>query len=244
MTPPLNRPNSAGGLLLSILNSWIASITGKNATCPGSGCSTEIPSNRYSFGARPAAVDTRQRRVGRQRDAGREAGEQDERAPVQRELDHLLVRHHHAEAGRLRPHDRSVRRHCHLLADTAHHQIEINACLFAGRQANPDAPHRLEAGQLHVDAVLTRSQARRRVDAVAARHDDPLKAGVDVRDREGGARDGGAGLILDDAGDFAGGDLRESARIPAAPDPSRRGETVLPDSDQPCACDLRRRQGA
>ena len=48
-TPPLNRPNSAGGLLLSILNSWIASMLGKNATCPGSGCSTEMPSNRYSL---------------------------------------------------------------------------------------------------------------------------------------------------------------------------------------------------
>ncbi len=49
MTPPLNRPNSAGGLLVSILNSWIASTTGKNATCPGSGCSTEMPSKRYSL---------------------------------------------------------------------------------------------------------------------------------------------------------------------------------------------------
>ena len=49
ITPPLNRPNSAGGLLLSILNSWMASMFGKNATCPGSGCSTEMPSNRYSL---------------------------------------------------------------------------------------------------------------------------------------------------------------------------------------------------
>ena len=48
-TPPLKRPNSAGGLLLSILNSWIASMFGKNATWPGSGCSTEMPSNRYSL---------------------------------------------------------------------------------------------------------------------------------------------------------------------------------------------------
>ena len=48
-TPPLKRPNSAGGLLLSILNSWMASMFGKNATCPGSGCSTEMPSNRYSL---------------------------------------------------------------------------------------------------------------------------------------------------------------------------------------------------
>ncbi len=48
-TPPLKRPNSAGGLLVSTLNSWMASTTGKNATCPGSGCSTEIPSKRYSL---------------------------------------------------------------------------------------------------------------------------------------------------------------------------------------------------
>ncbi|PYR40184.1 MAG: hypothetical protein DMF93_11745 [Acidobacteria bacterium] len=31
-TPPLKRPNSAGGLLLSILNSRTASTTGKYAT--------------------------------------------------------------------------------------------------------------------------------------------------------------------------------------------------------------------
>ena len=48
-TPPLKRPNSAGGLLVSSLNSWIASTFGKNATWPGSGCSTEMPSNRYSL---------------------------------------------------------------------------------------------------------------------------------------------------------------------------------------------------
>ena len=48
-TPPLKRPNSAGGLFVSILNSWMASMFGKNATCPGSGCSTEMPSNKYSL---------------------------------------------------------------------------------------------------------------------------------------------------------------------------------------------------
>ena len=44
MTPPLKRPNSAGGVLVTTLNSWIASMTGKYATVPGSGCSTEMPS--------------------------------------------------------------------------------------------------------------------------------------------------------------------------------------------------------
>ena len=32
MTPPLKRPNSAGGELVSTLNSWMASITGLKAT--------------------------------------------------------------------------------------------------------------------------------------------------------------------------------------------------------------------
>jgi hypothetical protein len=29
MTPPLKRPNSAGGLFVTTLNSWIPSIVGK-----------------------------------------------------------------------------------------------------------------------------------------------------------------------------------------------------------------------
>ena len=48
-TPPLKRPNSAGGLLLSTRNSAISSTMGRNGTCPGSGCSTEMPSKMYSL---------------------------------------------------------------------------------------------------------------------------------------------------------------------------------------------------
>jgi hypothetical protein len=44
ITPPLNRPNSAGGLLVTTRNSWMESTIGKYGTVPGSGWSTEIPS--------------------------------------------------------------------------------------------------------------------------------------------------------------------------------------------------------
>ena len=43
-TPPLKRPNSAGTLSASTVNSWMSSTIGKNATWPGSGCSAEMPS--------------------------------------------------------------------------------------------------------------------------------------------------------------------------------------------------------
>ena len=95
ITPPLNRPNSAGGLLLSILNSWIASMLGKNATCPGSGCSTEMPSNRYSFvrGRPPLMRGNGAAGGGGSATPGTKRGQRDEAATVERQIDDLPVVH-------------------------------------------------------------------------------------------------------------------------------------------------------
>ena len=44
MTPPLNLPKAAEESLVCTLNSRMASMMGKKATCPGSGCKTPRPS--------------------------------------------------------------------------------------------------------------------------------------------------------------------------------------------------------
>ena len=108
MTPPLKRPNSAGGLLLSILNSWIASMFGKNATWPGSGCSTEMPSKRYSLVRGRPPLMRGSGDAGRQRDAGSQAGQRDEAAAVERQVDDLLVVDDLAQAGRFAAQQRRV----------------------------------------------------------------------------------------------------------------------------------------
>ena len=160
-------------------------------------------------GSRPAAVDARQQRVGRQRDPGGQAGERDEGAAVQRQLHHLLVTDDGAEAGGLGAEDRRLCRDGELLADVADGQIEIDARLLAGRQVDAGTAHRLEAGEHDVDAVLAGRQARRRVDAVAAGDHDPPAIGADLGHRERRAGDRASGGILHQAGDFTGGELGE-----------------------------------
>ena len=88
-------------------------------------------------GARPAAVDARQLRVGRQRHAGRERRQRDEGAAVQRQLHDLLVLDDVAEAGGLGAQHRRVRGHRDLLAHVADGQVEVDPRLLARRQ--PDA---------------------------------------------------------------------------------------------------------
>ena len=85
--------------------------------------------------ARPAAVDARQLRVRRQRDAGRERRERDEGAAVQRQLRRpARCSTTVPEAGGLGAEHRRVGRDCHLLADVADGELEVEARLLAGRR--------------------------------------------------------------------------------------------------------------
>ena len=170
-TPPLNRPNSAGGLLLSILNSWIASMIGKVRHLPRLGLEHGDAVEEILVRSRSAAVDARQERIRRQRDARRDGREHDEQAAVQRQLHDLLVLDDRPEARGLRSHDRRVCGDRHLFANVSDREVEIDARLFAGRQADALAAHGLEAGELDIEAVLARRQARRGVDALAGGDD-------------------------------------------------------------------------
>ena len=151
-TPPLKRPNSAGGLLLSILNSWIASMFGKNATCPGSGCSTEMPSNRYSLvrGRPPLMRGSGAAGGGGSATPGARLGERDEAAAVERQVDDLPVVDDVAEPGGFAAQQRRVGRH----RDGFGHAAELAA-------ADPAAPsRRSRAGCPHGSAAGIRSTPR------------------------------------------------------------------------------------
>ena len=123
-------------------------------------------------GARPPAVDARQRRVGRQRDAGRERGQRDEAAAVQRQLQRparcsttvprlaVSVRSSGASA---------VTVTCSRTSPTVSSKSSRIVSPVVSRM--PVAPQRLEARQLDVDAIGAGRQSRHRVDALAAGRD-------------------------------------------------------------------------
>ena len=136
-TPPLKRPNSAGGLLLSILNSWIASMFGKERDLAGLGLQHRDAVEQVLVGARPAAVDARQRRGRRQRDAGDQAGEGDEAAAVQRQVDDLPVVDHLSETGAFRPQQRRVGRHGDRLGHRADGELQVEPHGLAGGEPIP-----------------------------------------------------------------------------------------------------------
>ena len=184
-------------------------MIGKNATCPGSGCSTEMPSKRYSLVRGRPPLMRGSSEFGRQRDTGRQAGQGDEGAAVQRQLHDLLVLDDGTETAGFGADDRRVAGDRHLFADVADAQFEIDARLLAGGDMNAAAADRLEPRQLDVDAILAGRQARCAVDAVAGRDDGPLAVGGDFGNGDGGAGHRGAGRVFDDAGDVTGGNLRE-----------------------------------
>ena len=174
--------------------------------------------------SRSPTVDARQDGVRRQGHAGDDGGQHDEQAAVQRQLHDLFVLDDRPETRGLRPHDRRITDHGHQFPDIADAEVEIDADLFAGRQANALASHGLEPGKLDVEPVMAGRQARGGVDAIPGGHGYPLNAGSCLGDGNGGAGDGRPGLIFHPAGDLAGtrlGTGRPHADTPRA----RRRET-------------------
>jgi hypothetical protein len=122
---------------------------------PGSGCSTEMPSNRYSLVRGRPPLMRGKLRVRRQRHAGASDGEHDERAAVQRQLDDLLLLDDGAEAGRSarRIGASAVTVTCSRTSPT---RSSKSIAPFLPSTAGSLPRDRLEAGQLDVDAVGTR----------------------------------------------------------------------------------------
>jgi hypothetical protein len=154
--------------------------------------------------ARSAAVDAWQHRIRRQRDPRRDRGERDEEAAVQRQPRDLFVLDHGPEACRGFPRDRRVRDDGHLFVDGSEIEVEVETRLFAGRDPDAQAAHRLEARELDLDPVLPRRQACGRVDAVGGGDDNPPEAGPDLGDRDDRPGEGGALLVPHHSRDFSG----------------------------------------
>ena len=119
-------------------------MIGKNATWPGSGCSTEMPSNRYSLVRGRPPLMRGSCELGGSATPGASDGERDEAPAVQRQLHHLLVIDDGAEAGRFGAEDRRVAGHRHLLAHAADRELEVEPHLFAGLELHARAPLRIE----------------------------------------------------------------------------------------------------
>ena len=112
--------------------------------------------------SRSPAVDARQDGIRRQGDARRDGGEHDEQAAVQRQLHDLLVLDDRPEARGLRSHDRRVCDDRHLFSNVSDAEIEIDARFFTGRKRTPSRRTGLKPGELDIEAVFARRQARRR----------------------------------------------------------------------------------
>ena len=126
-------------------------------------------------GARPAAVDTGQDRIGGQGDARCDGGEHDEEAAVQGQLHDLFVLDDGAEARGFGAQDRPVPDDRHLFLKLSHRELEIDARLLACGQEHALTTHRPESRALDIEPVLARGQAGRRVGAIGSRHDDALQ---------------------------------------------------------------------
>jgi hypothetical protein len=94
--------------------------------------------------SRSSPIDAGQHGIGRQSDSRNDGGEHDEEAAIQRQPHDLLVLDDCPEAGGLRSHDGRVRGHGHLFLNASNREIEIDARLFTGREADAFAAHGLE----------------------------------------------------------------------------------------------------
>ena len=111
---------------------------GKNATWPGSGCSTEMPSNRYSLvRGRPPLMRGSGEPRRQHGHAGHEAGEGDEAAAVQRQIDDLALVDDVAEPGRVAAEERRVAGDGDRFGDAADVEVKVEAHGLAGGQRHP-----------------------------------------------------------------------------------------------------------
>ena len=196
-TPPLKRPNSAGGLLLSILNSWIASTFGKNATCPGSGCSTEMPSNRYSLvrGRPPLMRGSGAAGGGGSATPGTRLASEMKLRPLSGRSTTLPVVDDVAEPRGLAAEQRRVGRDRDGFGQSAELQLQVQSNGLAGGEPNAFAGQRPESAQLDAHPIGAGREPRDDVTAVLARDGRAGQVGADGDHRDGRAGHGGARLV-------------------------------------------------
>ena len=161
-------------------------------------------------GARAPAVDPRQRGRGRRRDGDTrsQAGQRDEAAAVERQIDDAPLVDHVAEAGGLAAQQRRRAGYGHRLGPPADAERDVDAQRLARLQRDAFADRWPEPRELDADRVAARRQAGHHVAPVGvrgrrARH---ARRGRGRGDRR--ARRNRAGLVDDVADQRAARDLR------------------------------------
>ena len=156
-TPPLKRPNSAGGLLLSILNSWIASMFGKERHLPRLGLQHRDAVEQILVGARPSAVDARQRRRGRrrQRHARHQARQRDEAPAVERQVDDSAVVDDVAESRGLAAQQRRVSGDRDGFGQASELEPQVHSNRLASGEPDAFARQRPESAQFDAHLIDT-----------------------------------------------------------------------------------------
>ena len=184
----------------------------KERDLPGLGLEHRNAVEQVLVRTRPAAVDTRQLRAGRQRDAQHERRQRNERAAVQRQPLDLHLFHDRAKTGRLCAEHRRGARDGHLLVHRPDRQRDVEPQRLAGRQLKPMTRQRAEPRQRDFHAIRPGGQANRGIDAIASRDGDAARPSGDVREGDSRARQRRAAAIGDQTGHLGGADLNGEAQ--------------------------------
>ncbi len=164
--------------------------------------------------ARPAAVDARQLRTRRKRDARRERRERDEGASVEGQRRHAIVRDDGAEAGGLGPERRRRRGDRDPLLNAAGGEPDVGPRRFARRHMKAAPRHRREPVERDLEPVVARRQDRGAVEAVHAGRHAALLPGRRVRDRDRCRRDRRAVRVHHEAAHRSRSDLAGAGAQP------------------------------
>jgi len=160
-------------------------------------------------GARPAPVDARKLRSGWERHSGRQRGQRDEAAAVQRELENPLVVHDRAQRRALRAQQCCIRLNGNPFNTSPDGKVEIDPDCLAGRETDALAAYRPETRDIDIESIRAGSKACSRIHTGRRRHDDSRALSVDGRDYDTCSRHDRAGLVANHPAHFTGADLAE-----------------------------------
>ena len=179
--------------------------------------------------------DVAARRIGRALAAGRQTcleHELLELTAVQRQLEHLLVRDHLADAGIPRLDERRGALHRDRLGELSELQRDVERRIRIHLQDDAGLNEFAEALQLRIEAVGANRQVLQDVGTRLVAHCGAHEAGFGLRDRDGDARKDRAALIADGAVDLCRGDrLRPGGRRRE----KNEQQSVNGDPDEPVA---------
>ncbi len=177
---------------------------GKEGDLAGLGLERGDAVEEVLIGTRAAAVDAREQRAGRQLHTGRELGELDEIARVQRDGFDVVLRDGGLYVGGLRLQDGQIAVDGDQLVRAADGQREIDGNGLADVERNSHAPVRIEAVGARFDLVAARREIREIVVAVGAGGGVVVGATTHLGEAHLRGGDGSSGAVGDAPFELAG----------------------------------------